>query len=77
MHVKISLCVGYHCCGIKELHRKHTQKLNNLKKEVKDLEKKISRGKESLRTVSDFKSKSETFFFRNDAMLEKNIHSAL
>ena len=56
-------CVGYHYCGVKKLHPEHTQKLNNLKKESKDLEKKISRGKESVKALSDFESKSETFFF--------------
>ena len=54
-------CVGYHYCGVKKPHPEHTQKLNNLKKESKDLEKKISRGKDSAKALSDFESKSETF----------------
>ena len=56
-------CIGYHYCGNKKLHPEYSQKLFGIKKQIKDLEKQIMQGKESIKTMSDFESKSEAYFF--------------
>ena len=57
-------CVGFHYCGQKKLHPEHTQKLNEIKKQANQLKKDIDKGKESIKVISEFESKSEAYFFQ-------------
>lgn len=56
-------CIGFHYCGYQKLHPEHTQKINDLKRQIKRLEEETSKGNETLQTIANFESKSETYFF--------------
>lgn len=57
-------CVGFHYCGQKKLHPEYSQQVNGIKKQIKLLKKDIDKGSESLKVISEFESKSETYFFQ-------------
>ena len=56
-------CVGFHYCGYKKFHPEHTQLLSDIKKQIKRVEQELKKGNETLKTITDFESKSETYFF--------------
>ena len=57
-------CVGFHYCGQKKIHPEHSQQVNDIKRQIKQLKKDINKGNESLKVISEFESKSETYFFQ-------------
>ena len=57
-------CVGFDYCSQTKLHAEHTQKLNEIKRKVNQLKKDIDKGKESIKVISEFESKSEAYFFQ-------------
>ena len=56
-------CIGFRYCGHQKLHQEHTQEISDAKRNIKRLENEIRKGDEALKTITNFESKSETYFF--------------
>ena len=56
-------CIGFRHCGHQKLHPEHAQEISDAKRNIKRLENEIRKGDETLKTITNFESKSETYFF--------------
>ena len=56
-------CIGFRHCGHQKLHPEHAQEISDAKRNIKRLENEIRKGDDTLKTITNFESKSETYFF--------------
>ena len=55
-------CIGFRYCGYQKLHPEHTQDISDVKRQIKRLESEVRKVDETIKTITNFESKSETYF---------------